>query len=264
MDKNTCMRYWDMVYELNNLSKASHLFDGWQETMIYSCLQGVMGHIYVTDLENPKSALAFVGCFAFYAGEADRKLVENKPKGFVIMVPQNGAWAELIEECFPDARRVTRYAIRKDTKFDKEALRRNIKQIPSGYELAKIDAKLYEKCLQNPVSVDFVSSFESKDNFLKLGRGIVVLKDGQIVAGASSYTRYNEGIEIEVDTIENERRKHLAMAACSALILWCLEENLYPSWDAQNISSVLLAEKLGYGFDHEYIAYEIDDDVNWN
>ena len=43
-----------------------------------------------------------------------------------------------------------------------------------------------------------------------------------------------------------------------ALILRCLKENLYPSWDAQNINSVHLAEKLGYEFDHEYIAYEVD------
>lgn len=34
--------------------------------------------------------------------------------------------------------------------------------------------------------------------------------------------------------------------------------NLYPSWDAQNMNSVRLAEKLGYEFDHEYVAYEVD------
>ena len=90
-----------------------------------------------------------------------------------------------------------------------------------------------------------------------MGRGMVILKNGIIVAGASSYTRYREGIEIEVDTIEPERRKHLATIACSALILNCLEEGLYPSWDAQNMNSVHLAEKLGYEFDHEYAAYEV-------
>ena len=54
-----------------------------------------------------------------------------------------------------------------------------------------------------------------------------------------------------------ERRKHLVTIACSALILKCLEESLYPSWDAQNIHSVSLAEKLGYEFDHAYVAYEV-------
>ena len=86
---------------------------------------------------------------------------------------------------------------------------------------------------------------------------MVIMKDDRIVAGASSYTRYREGIEIEVDTVESERRKQLATIVCSALILACLDEGLYPSWDAQNINSVHLAEKLGYEFAHEYIVYEV-------
>ena len=90
---------------------------------------------------------------------------------------------------------------------------------------------------------------------------MVIMKDGEIVAGASSYTRYKAGIEIQVDTLPSERRKHLAAIACSALILKCLEENLYPSWDAQNMNSVRLAEKLGYEFAHEYTAYEVGEAV---
>ena len=43
-------------------------------------------------------------------------------------------------------------------------------------------------------------------------------------------------------------------------ILQCLEEGLYPSWDAQNMNSVHLAEKLGYEFDHEYTIYEVSGD----
>ena len=86
---------------------------------------------------------------------------------------------------------------------------------------------------------------------------MVITKDDMIVAGASSYTRYVEGIEIEVDTVPEERRKHLATIVCSALILKCLEEGLYPSWDAQNMNSVRLAESLGYEYDHDYIAYEV-------
>lgn len=134
------------------------------------------------------------------------------------MIIKASAWSEMIESCFPKAKKVTRYAMKKDTQFN-------------------------EKKLQ--------------ELYLKYGRGMVILKDNEIVSGASSYTRYLQGIEIEVDTIPSERRKHLATAACSALILDCLKKGLYPSWDAQNINSVYLAEKLGYEFSHEYTAYEI-------
>lgn len=246
-----------MIYEIDDTSKVKALFEGWEETLIYSCLQQVMGKIYVTDLENPKSAFAFVGCFGFFAGEPDRELVSNKPEGFVIMVPPNAQWAVLIEECFEDAKKVTRYAIKKDTKFDVDKLQKEIDKLPDGYELKKIDAEIYDKCLENPATVDFVSAFGSKERYLQIGRGMVITKNDEIVSGASSYTRYNEGIEIEVDTVESERRKHLATVVCAALILDCLQEGLYPSWDAQNMNSVHLAEKLGYEFAHEYIAYEV-------
>ena len=245
-----------MIYELDDTSKAT-FFEGWQESMILSCLQKVMGKLFVTDLNAPRSALAFVGCFGFYAGEPDSELVRNKPDGLTIMVPRTEDWAKLIEDVFPATKKVTRYAIKKDTKFVKEALEKNISELPAEYEPAEIDAELYDQCLLRPATADFVSSFDNKEHFLKMGRGVVVLKNGEIVSGASSYSRYNEGIEIEVDTVKTERRKHLALAACSALILNCLEEGLYPNWDAQNMASVHLAEKLGYELDREYTAYEV-------
>ena len=225
-----------MIYELEDTSKVESLFEGWEITLIYSCLQKVMGTVYVTDTGNPRSAMAFVGVFAFVAGEPDRELVINKPDGFVIMVPKDERWSELIEECFPDARKITRYAIRKDTIFDIDKLEKMVAGLPEGYELKKIDSELYDLCLQDPVTFDFVSVFGSKERYLELGRGVMILKDGKFVSGASSYTRYKEGIEIEVDTIPSERRKGLASVVCSALILACLEEGLYPSWDAHDMN----------------------------
>ena len=246
-----------MIYELEDTSKVQGLFKGWQETLITSCLQKVMGRIIVTDLSEPASAFAFVGCFGFFAGKPDLELVKSKPEGFAILTSRDRQWADLIEATYPDAKKVTRYAIRKDTRFDVNSVKKNLLLLPDGYELKEIDAELYDKCLENPATADFVSSFESKEAYLRDGRGIVVVKKGKIVSGASSYTRYREGIEIEVDTVEEERRKHLALIACSALILRCLDEGLYPSWDAQNMASLRLAEKLGYQLNHEYFAYEV-------
>lgn len=246
-----------MIYEIKETQKVEKLFEGWEETLIYSCLQKVMGKIYVTEQENPKSACAQIGCFCFFAGEPDKELVLNKPDGFVIMTPQNEEWNYLIEECYPEANKVKRYAVKKDTVFDKEKLQAMTGAIPEGYELCQIDEEIYDKCLLNPLTQDFVAAFDSKESYLKMGFGKVMLKDGEVVAGASSYTRYEQGIEIEVDTVGSERRKHLATACCASLILECLERGLYPSWDAQNMNSVRLSEKLGYEFSHEYTAYEV-------
>jgi hypothetical protein len=205
----------------------------------------------------PIVSICICRLLCFFAGEPNIELVKNKPSGFAIMVPQNKEWEKLIEMVYPNAKKVIRYAIKKDTQFDVEALKKNLQMLPKGYELKQIDSNIYDMCLESPVTKDFVSSFDSKEIYLKDGRGMVILKNGRIVSGASSYTRYREGIEIEVDTVKEERRKGLALIVCSSLILRCIDEGLYPSWDAQNMGSVHLAKKLGYEFDHEYVAYEV-------
>ena len=245
-----------MISILTDPKKAEHLFLGWDDTMIRSCLQQIMGEILVTNTEKPKAACAHLGCFAFYTGEPDEELVRNKPNGFLIMTPQNEGWASLIEQCHPTAQKVTRYAMRKDTVFNRQKLQRFVSFLPADYRLKQIDGELYDQCLQNSLTTDFVANFNSKDKFMELGLGYVILKNGEIVSGASSFSRFREGIEIEVDTAEAERGKGLASIACAALILKCLELGLYPSWDAQNLISVRLAEKLGYQLGHKYQAYE--------
>ena len=132
MKMNGCCNEKKAVCELADTSKVEKLFEGWRETLIYSCLQKVMGKIYVTDPAAPESAMAYVGCFAFYAGVPDKTLVSNKPGDFVIMTPQNEAWAACIEECFPEAEKMTRYAIKKDTKFDVSRLQKMVERLPEG------------------------------------------------------------------------------------------------------------------------------------
>ena len=65
------------------------------------------------------------------------------------------------------------------------------------------------------------------------------------------------GIEIEVVTREDYRRKGLAYIGAARLLLECDKRGLYPNWDAANKMSVGLAEKLGYHFSHEYVVYKV-------
>ena len=90
-----------MVYTLTDPEKVRPLFGSWEETMIISCLQRVMGTLYVTDTGHPKSVMAVLGDFAFFAGRPCRELAESKRPGFLILVPQDEAWAHMIEACFP-------------------------------------------------------------------------------------------------------------------------------------------------------------------
>lgn len=65
-------------------------------------------------------------------------------------------------------------------------------------------------CKEEAWSADLVSQFPDYDDFCRLGIGVVICKDHTLVSGASSYSRYQEGIEIEIDTKEEYRRKGLA------------------------------------------------------
>lgn len=249
--------------EVKQPEKVSHLFEGWQETMIWSCLQNVMGHLYADNLEKPTGAMAVLGDFCFFAGVPDKRLVLYKPKwcrqDFIIMVPQNQTWADMIEDCYGEkAKKVIRYAMKKEPDiFDRVALQNAVGTLPDGYTMKLMDEKLFWHCKNTAWCKDLVSQYENYEMYQKYGLGVVILKDRQPVSGASSYSGYHGGIEIEIDTKEEYRRKGLAYACGAGLILECLKQGLYPSWDAQNKWSVELAEKLGYHFDHEYVAYEI-------
>lgn len=78
-----------------------------------------------------------------------------------------------------------------------------------------------------------------------------------MVCGVSSYSIYDDGIEIEIGTNAKHRKKGLATVAAAALIIDCLDKGIYPSWDAANLESVKLAQKLGYFLVESYDTYYI-------
>ncbi len=251
------------IIKMEQPEYAAKLFAGWEETPIWSCLQGVMGSIYSDHPKQPSSAAAILGDFCFLAGEPCEALAAFKPEDsrqdFIIMIPQGEAWEQMIEACWGDkAKKVTRYAVKKEQdNFDRGKLQKMAAKLPVGYEMKAITQEQYELCRKMEWSRDLVGQYKSFAEYERLGLGFVVIKDGELAAGASSYSSYTSGIEIQIDTQMEHRRKGLARACGAALILECLKRGLYPSWDAQNPESIALAEQFGYHPDHPYTAYEI-------
>ncbi|MDR1687290.1 MAG: GNAT family N-acetyltransferase, partial [Clostridiales bacterium] len=106
-------------------------------------------------------------------------------------------------------------------------------------------------------SVDLCSQFKDYAEYQKLAIGAGILHQGKLVAGASPYAVCDGGIEIEIDTKPEYRRRGLATVCGAKLILECLSRSIYPSWDAHDKRSANLAEKLGYHVSHPYTAYEL-------
>ena len=250
-----------IVLTQKELPQIAPLFAAAEETMILSCLQGIMGSAVADRLPEPRCARIDVGDFSFVSGDpgapgAAALVLESRP----LLVPLQPDWETVIRTSCPDARPFQRYAIKKEPDvFDRQRLRVFAETVPEGYRVMPMDEELFGRCRELPWAMDFCALFDSWSDFARMGLGWLALKDGELTAGASSYSVYREGIEIQIETTPEHRRRGLALCCGARLILSCLERGLYPSWDAANLWSVALAEKLGYVFDHEYTAY----DVNW-
>ena len=258
-----------MIGKPESTAAAEEIFAGWQETLIWSCLQGVMGEIYTDHAVNPSSAMALLGDFCFLAGVPSEELTRFRPEGcsqeFVIMVPRDEGWAQMIEGCYKDkAKKVIRYAFHKgpDT-FCRRKLEEMVSALPAEYTLRMLDEDIFHWCREDQGTKerewcrDWVSQYADYEMYRRYGLGVVAVEDGEPVSGASSYSSYRGGIEIEIDTRPDHRRRGLARVCGAKLILECLKRGIYPSWDAQNPWSKALAEGLGYRFDRPYTAYEI-------
>ena len=247
------------------MDKVAPLFAGWPENLFRAVLDGLMGQAYAN--EGCTAALLYVAGFGFLAGDAacpDAEALavfvpDGASEGTRFWTPRDEAWARVIERALgSNARKAQRYAIRKDVHhFDVARLKALATALPAGYRLCAIDGACYRLALAQAWSRDLVAQFDDEADFLARGLGVVALLGDEVVAGASSFVVFCGGIEVEIDTRADQRRRGLAAACGAQLLLDCFARGLYPSWDAHNPASVALAEKLGYVYAHPYPVYEI-------
>jgi len=235
--------------------KNSHFFD--------ACLYSGMGSVFADNPSRPTSAIAMLGDYATLGGQPSEALLNRfstfRSEAYLILVGPDHQWNELIETVYGSrAKAITRYALKKsEHSFNTATLQHCVDSLKPGFALQPIKEELYHRCLSESWSKDLVALYPTYDRYAEHGLGFCVLKDGNIVSGASSYYFYEKGIEIEVDTHPEYRKQGLATACCASLILSCLQRSLFPSWDAHTTTSLHLAQKLGYHFAYAYRAYEI-------
>ncbi|BCN30623.1 GNAT family N-acetyltransferase [Anaeromicropila herbilytica] len=254
----------------NQMVNIAPLFEGWEETMIWSCLDGCMGQAWADQIEHPSIALIIVSDFGFLAGDVDSveaSVVASYIPDYyerLILVPKDAECGKLIQKVYASRsdRSITsfqRYALKKEKDaFNREHLQSYVDALPKEYQILPIDKEIFQVIKCEDWSYDLVSAFSSFEDYLeKAAVGYVVIKDSKIVSGVSTYTYYKGGVEIEIDTHPEYRRRGLGIACAARFILECISRDLYPSWDAANKGSLDLAIKLGYHFDKEYTAYFI-------
>jgi RimJ/RimL family protein N-acetyltransferase len=132
-------------------------------------------------------------------------------------------------------------------------LKRNI---PPKFELQKINRDNI-RTVDSTVHRTIDLHFGSINGLLKQGVGFCVVHRKRIVSLAYSAFPFIDEFEVQVDTVDNPyyRRKGLATAVSAALIEHALENDIVPHWDAANLASRRLAEKLGYSDPVSWEAY---------
>lgn len=228
------------------------LFVGWEEMLVSCALEGCMGRVW-RSASPARAALCEVGDFLFLAGEpgaeSDALVRAFAADGryHILACKTPALHARAGEALAGAARPGERYAFYKDARgLDEACLSALAQTLPEGITLRPFDENLYHAALAEEWSRDFVSLFPSAKEYLAHGLGMAALHGGELVGGASSYAYCRVGIEIELDTREDFRRRGIGTACAAALALECLRRGLLPSWDAANRESARLAQRLGF------------------
>ena len=203
-----------MIYRASTIARGKlvAMFEHIDSTIVLSYLQGHMGTAWVDDLENPTVAQITVGIFVFYAGDSSTKeaeeLLYNLPE-FTLAIVNSDEWKYRIESVPSDAiEKLQRYRFEKNPEhLNRIHLLNLLSSLPEGYEIKKVDDEIVNEPSFYKLSEDFVSQFESIDDFINRGVGYAILHEGEVVAAATSFSLYDGGIEIEIATHPEYRRR---------------------------------------------------------
>lgn len=234
-----------------DLYKLKNLFNDIRFYMGNSVLDGTMGEAYADNPENPNFAILLVRRYCFISGNINNdkleKLINNSLKDR-ILVPDDNIKKSL-KEIYKDNIIIgQRYSIKKDPEFNVNNLKNYTINVPENYTIKIIDTSLAQR-IKNEKYIMITDDYE------KYGIGYCCLYNDKIIGVASSNIFYKNGIEVTIKVNEEHRQKGIATILASNLILKCIEKHKTVSWDAANINSLHLAEKLGFEFDSQYETF---------
>ncbi len=241
------------VKNKNDLNRLKNMFMDIRFHMGLSVLDGKMGKAYVDSIENPKFAMLMVRKYCFINGIIDLnqllEIIEEYNLKEYILIPSDEI-KEMLEKQYKDKiNKNQRYSIKKNPKFDIVKLQEYIDNNANEYEFKRINQEIADR-------INKEKFINITDNYIENGFGYCCFYNNQIIGVASSNIIYNDGIEVNIKVQEEFQRKNIATVLASKLILLCLNNNQTISWDAANLKSVGLAEKLGFEYDSTYDIYK--------
>jgi GNAT superfamily N-acetyltransferase len=248
----------------DNRTSLRKLFDHYPclHGSVAAVIEGGMGRVFADEQEEPSVALAVLD-FHFLAGDPLRV---NAPLLFKLLQPGNvviaptPAWRHLVTATYPDALTVYRREAFQAGQFDVDKLKGFCQALPGGFEPRRVRLEEVTQ-FATDLAPALIYNFRSHEEFITRGVGIGILHQGKFVSGVSSAAVGGGKFEIEIQTHRQFRRRGLARAVASALILYCLEHGIEACWDAANEHSAALARQLGFHSTGKYDAYRLTQPV---
>jgi hypothetical protein len=248
--------------DMKEWKKTSKLFESHilYRSIIHPCMQTGRGSVTTDSVDSPSVAKYSIPMMIFLAGDATDsaalELTRSLPPLTIFIVPDKN-WSQLLKNEWGK-----RLVGNKRTHLDHSTLnisrlRELKKRYPAGYTLKQLDFEVLPQ-IDQEYKIPIQMYFGSLENLIRAGFGFCLQDDnGKLVSYAYTAFPFLDEFEIQVVT-ENSpeyRRKGLATVVSAALIIYGLERDFVPHWDAANEASAKLALKLGYSSPITWEAY---------
>ena len=198
-------------------------------------LSGEMGAAFVDDVDEPTVGYLTLAWVHIFAGDATSEAAEATLKAMppkTTLIGANAAWENAFRRIWGNQLAPWRRITFGGGNWNPETL---TQRLPEGYVLKRVTTSAEVEGLTGVVEwlVDR-RNYPTPEDFLKRGVAFAIEFNGQIVSGCTSYTISGGKFELDIATRSEHQRRGLAKAVAARMILYCLEHDIEPCWDAGN------------------------------
>lgn len=226
--------------------------------LVNGALRGAFGEAFADQTKAATVGMLSADDFVFFAGDPScataAEMISSQPAGSWL-IGRDAAWQARFVEIWGDQlKQKERFAFQAPTVWNRARLTGLMRNVPAGCTLMQIPEVAAARFARLSASlVDFDAQGEPS---MARSVGFGVEQEGQFIAGCAGAPA-NGLLDFEIQTALAYRRRGLATAVAAAMILYCLDHDLQPCWDAANEMSARLAEKVGFVGLTPYMAYQI-------
>jgi GNAT superfamily N-acetyltransferase len=227
-----------------------------------------LGGIYVDCKENPNFAVVYaIHEMIYFIGDPNE--ITSWFKQTILPIAEESLETDINIEIFSyrnshAVEYLPAFPIKKGTRvkftFSIDAFnqRNGLLGLPGGYVSEVINKDTLIKDKENVIVSEISRFWHSTEEFFQSGVGTVVFYEEKVVGTCLSVYRFNNVVEIGINTYDPAHRgKGIATEMADLFIEECLARGYQPNWTTENFrkDSIAIARKLGFVNEQYYTSY---------